>query len=136
MSTYHIPSNEFRFSFSRSSGPGGQNVNKTSTKVSLRWGVGKSAAFTEEQKQRIRTVLANRLTSTDEVMVNVSAERSQLQNKEKAIEQLEKLVATALRPRKPRRPTKPTRRAKEKRLDAKRRTSVTKRARRVMSEIV
>src|SRR5512135_1852674 len=76
-----VPDNELDISFVRSSGPGGQNVNKTSTKAQLRWNVGRSGAFTDEQKAAIREAAGNRLTADDEILISAEAERSQPQNR-------------------------------------------------------
>ncbi len=114
-----IPENEFTIHFVRSSGPGGQNVNKLSTKAQVHWSVGSSHAFTPEQKWRIRGKLKNRLTVDDEIVVACSAERSQDQNRQRAISILNSLVEGALRVPKKRIPTRPTKTSKEKRLQSK-----------------
>ncbi len=114
-----IPFSEFTVAFVRSSGPGGQNVNKVNTKAQLRWPVGESAIFSWEQKTRLRQKLAARLNKYDEVIVNCDEERSQAQNKAKAMVMLNRLVANALKVPKKRRATKPTRISQEKRLAGK-----------------
>ena len=114
-----VPESELQIDFSHSSGPGGQNVNKTATKATARWRVGDSAAFTTEQKERIRQALGNRLTKNDEIVVSAEAECSQWQNKTQALERLQNLVSRALARKKPRRPTKPTRSSRERRLVSK-----------------
>ena len=114
-----IPASEFKIHFVRASGPGGQNVNKVNTKAQLRWPVGESAVFSSEQKMRIRQKLATRLNKYDEIIVNCDDERSQAQNKAKAIVTLNHLVTNVLKIPKKRRPTKPTRSSKEKRLAGK-----------------
>lgn len=129
-----IPEHELSISFARSGGKGGQNVNKVATKATVRWRVGASAAFSEEEKQRLRRALGNRLTKDDEIIISASAERSQLQNRVRATARLNELAACALRPKKVRRPTKPTRAAKEWRLLEKRSLSARKRIRRIQSE--
>lgn len=106
--------------FSHSSGPGGQNVNKTSTKATLHWSVGKSAAFTDEQKNAIRAAAGKRLSQDDEIVLYAEDTRSQSQNRALVIARLEELIARALAPRKTRKPTRVSRTQKRKRLEGKR----------------
>lgn len=115
----YIPESELRITFARSSGAGGQNVNKTSTKVIIHWNVGASAVLLDEQRQRIRVVLRNRLNSEDEIVVMSEEERSQIQNREIATVRLQKLVNEALYIPKKRKPTRPTYASKLKRLTTK-----------------
>jgi ribosome-associated protein len=107
---------EFIFTASRSSGPGGQNVNKVSSKVELRFDVQQSRLLTDEEKEIIQTRLASKITSTGEIILVSQSERSQLSNKEKVIERFYALLAKALTPVKKRKPTKPSKSVKEKRL--------------------
>lgn len=115
-----VPDNEIGLDFVRSSGPGGQNVNKVASKAVLRWNVGASSAFTEEQKEKIRAAAGNRLSKADEIVIASQVERSQAQNREEVIVRLQRLVAEALMPKKERVATKPTRSSKERRLEEKR----------------
>ncbi|HYE59874.1 MAG TPA: alternative ribosome rescue aminoacyl-tRNA hydrolase ArfB [Candidatus Kapabacteria bacterium] len=131
-----IPDQEIVIDTVRSSGPGGQNVNKVSSKVQLRWNVGQSSVVSFGQKELIRHALANRMNAEDEVMVDVDEERSQLQNRMIAIDRLQTLVNTALIPKKVRRATRPTRASKERRLDQKRKVGERKRARRMPESLV
>jgi ribosome-associated protein len=124
-----VPESEIRLDFARSSGPGGQNVNKVSSKAQLRWSVGLSQAFSEEQKAAIRTFAGSRLTKDDEIVLAAESERSQLQNKEEAVRRLQELVRVALTPKKKRRPTKVSRAQKRKRVEEKRRAGERKRSR-------
>lgn len=124
-----VPDGEIRIDFVRSSGPGGQNVNKTSSKAQLRWNVGASQVFTEEQKAAIRAGAGNRLNNEDEIVMAAQAERSQLQNRGEAVRRLRELVASALAPSKERKPVKVNRSQKQARLDEKRRTSGKKHGR-------
>jgi len=126
---YLIPENEISESFSRSSGKGGQNVNKVSTKVELRWNVEKSTAFFEEEKEKIKNFLKNRLTKEGDLIITCQKERSQLQNRKIARERLNELVARALEPKEERIPTRPTFASKERQLEEKRRTSQKKKQR-------
>ncbi|MEK9152738.1 MAG: alternative ribosome rescue aminoacyl-tRNA hydrolase ArfB [Patescibacteria group bacterium] len=104
----------------RSSGPGGQKVNKTSSKAQLRWNVDRSQAFTEEQKAAIRAAAGNRLNGEDEIVIAADTERSQFQNRDSVIERLQELAADALAPKKERRETKVSRAQKRQRLEEKR----------------
>lgn len=125
-----VPASEIRLDFARSSGPGGQNVNKVSSKAQLRWSVDASAAFTDEQKAAIRAYAGSRLTKDDEIVLAAESERSQLQNKEEVIRRLQELVRAALAPKKKRRPTKVSRAQKRKRVEEKRLVGEKKRTRR------
>lgn len=124
-----IPASEYTIEFARSGGPGGQNVNKVSSKAQLRWNVGTSTVLSDEQKARVRVVLKNRLTNEDEILVMAEDERSQAQNREQVIERLQELITQALHVPKKRRPTKPTRSSKEKRLQSKKIISARKKLR-------
>jgi ribosome-associated protein len=129
-----IPRAELQWRFSRSSGPGGQSVNTTDSRVELRFDVAGSAALSDAAKERAITRLAGRLV--DGVLAIVAAEhRSQWQNRRAAEERLVAVLAQALAPPpRPRRPTRPSRGAVEARLEAKRRRSQTKRQRRAPDE--
>ncbi|MCL2434177.1 MAG: aminoacyl-tRNA hydrolase [Clostridia bacterium] len=117
-------------SFSRSGGPGGQNVNKVNTKVTLRLRLADIGGLTEAETLQLRTVLANRISGEDEIVLQADEERSQRTNLERAYFRLETLIAAAARLPKPRRPTKPSRAAREQRLLAKRMHSEKKAQRR------
>lgn len=125
-----IPEYELFITFARSGGKGGQNVNKTSTKAIVHWPVGKSAVFSYEEKERIRQKLATRLNNNDELVVMSEEERSQPQNKAKAIARLQALVAQAIKVPKKRTPTKPSKSSRYERLDTKKKHSATKKSRR------
>ena len=126
---YLIPENEISETFSRSSGKGGQNVNKVSTKVELRWNVDTSAIFSEEEKERIKNFLKNRITKEGNLIITSQKERSQLQNRKIAQDRLNELIAIALKPEEKRIPTKPTFASKERRLEDKKRLGVKKKTR-------
>lgn len=101
-------SHELRISTSRSSGAGGQHVNKVETKVEIRWNVGESLWFTEEEKAKIQKFAGGQLTTDLEVIIICQETRSQLQNKRIGIQKLRHLVRQALQPVVLRKPTSPT----------------------------
>jgi ribosome-associated protein len=111
---------EFIFTTSRSSGPGGQNVNKVSTKVELRFNLLITSIFSQEEKEIIFKKLKNRINKESEIILVSQSERTQLMNKTAVIERFYDLVAKALTIPVKRRPTKPTLTSKQKRLDSKR----------------
>jgi ribosome-associated protein len=125
-----IPRNELDVRVSRSSGAGGQHVNKTSSRVEIFWNVLASRALTDEQRARLREKLASKLTTEGSVRVVASDMRSQSRNRDLAEERLADLVRRALIVPRKRRATKPTRAAKEARLESKKRHSTKKRDRR------
>jgi ribosome-associated protein len=125
-----IPAGELRERFSRSSGPGGQSVNTTDSRVELSFDVARSPSLPEREKERALAALAARLTD-GVITVAAEAERSQLMNREAARARLAALLRQAVAPPPPPRvPTKPTRGARERRLTQKRRRASTKRNRR------
>ena len=100
--------NEFIITASRSSGPGGQNVNKVSTKIDLRFHVLNSVLLSDEEKEIIGQKLSSRINNEGELIIVAQSERSQLQNKEAAIEKFYELIEKALRPVRKRKLTKPS----------------------------
>jgi len=125
-----LPVSELDFRASRSGGPGGQHVNTSSTRVEVWWDVGASPSLSEAQRQRLLSRLASRLDNSGRLRLVSSTSRSQLRNREDAIERLCQVVAGALAVPKPRKRTRPSRAAKAARVDAKRRRSAVKRDRR------
>ncbi len=125
---FHLPDRELTWRFSRSSGPGGQHVNTSDTRVELSWTPDASQALTEAQKSVVAHQLRHRLVDGTITVVS-SQYRSQHRNREAAKVRLEQLVSAALAPRKQRRATKPSRASVERRLEAKKRRSQTKRGR-------
>lgn len=121
---------EFNYKTSRSSGPGGQNVNKLNTRVELRFDVAGSLLLSENEKKKIKSKLANRINSNGELLITSQSERSQLKNKVAATERFYQLLTLALQPVKKRKATRPTRSSVEKRLDRKRQMSEKKSLRR------
>jgi len=125
-----IPRTELDVRVSRSSGAGGQHVNKTSSRVEIFWNIVGSRAVSEEQRARLMERLASRLTTEGSIRVVASDMRSQSRNRELAEERLAEMVRRALIVPRKRKATKPTRAAKEARLDSKKRHSTKKRDRR------
>lgn len=111
-----IPESELVISASRASGPGGQHVNKTSSKVLLRWNVCTSQVLDEVQRARILRRLSARLVGEGEILIQVESERSQLRNRAIAKERLALLIKEALAPQKRRIKTKPSLAAKKRRI--------------------
>ena len=129
-----IPGAELRQSASRSSGPGGQHVNKSATRVTLRWNVRASEALDEAQRVRLYARLAARLTRTGGLVVHAEASRSRTRNLEAAQLRMAELVADALEVPRSRRPTRPTAASRGRRLDAKRQRSDLKRSRKIRDD--
>lgn len=123
-------SKELSFKTSRSSGAGGQNVNKVETAVTVLWKVAESEFFNDEQKELIQQKLKNRINAEGLLFLTVSESRTQLMNKNKAIEKIIDLVNKALIVPKKRTATKPSRAQKQKRLDGKKKLSDKKENRR------
>jgi len=125
-----VASSEIEFRASRASGPGGQAVNTTSSRVELRWDVRRSAGLTPVQRTRLEERLGPRLTADGVLVLFGSEHRSQHRNRAAVLERLQALVTDALRPVEERRPTRPTRGSRERRLEGKRLRSWTKAMRR------
>lgn len=123
-----LPESEMTWRFSRSSGPGGQHVNTSDTRVELLWRLDDTTALSPAQKELAATRLSNRLADGTITVVS-SQYRSQHRNREAAKARLEELVSQAIVPDRPRHKTKPTRGSKERRLDAKKRRSTIKKGR-------
>lgn len=112
-------SGELIYSSSRSSGPGGQNVNKVNTRVELRFNLTGSALLNDEEKTKIQSVLGNRINKEGFLILVSQSERSQLANKKKVTERFHNLIQKALIPVKKRKPTRPTHASKERRIESK-----------------
>jgi len=125
-----VPESELQFRFSTGSGPGGQHVNKTATRVTLLFDVAGSPSLGEETRVRLLDRLASRLDRRGLLHIDVQESRSQWQNRMTAVARFQKMMADALVEQPERRPTRPTRRSREDRLEEKRRRSDVKRDRR------
>ncbi len=114
---------ELVFTTSRSSGPGGQNVNKVNTKVTVRWNVPTSNILTAEEQQFFLLKLGRYLTTDGELVINAQEKRSQPENKLLALAKLDRLLVKAYERPKPRKATKPSKGAVQKRLEQKKKHS-------------
>jgi len=124
-----LPDEEVAFVTSRSGGPGGQNVNKLETRVTLRFDLATSPSLSEEQKARLYERLATRITKGGVLHVTAQKHRTQAANRDEAVLRFAALVRGALREETPRKPTRVPRAAKRRRLEAKRRRSQRKQER-------
>jgi ribosome-associated protein len=124
-----IPDSDLSVAFTRSAGPGGQNVNKVASAVQLRFALASNATLRPDVKSRLRALAGHRVTDDGELLIISRESRSQDQNRKNAEQRLIELVRRALVPPKKRYATKPTRASKERRLDAKAKSQRTKRLR-------
>jgi ribosome-associated protein len=127
--TLTIPLSELCFRFTRSSGPGGQHVNRSATQVELFFDAAGSPSLTEAQRERALKVLAPYIDNDGVLHLVSRTFRSQLRNREEVVERFQKLMRKAMRVPKRRRPTRPSRAAQERRLASKRHRSKIKRQR-------
>jgi len=117
------------FQFSRSGGPGGQNVNKVNSRVQLKVGISEMDSLDEKQKNRLRSKLQNRLTTEDYLMISVEDTRDQHRNRELAVERLTDEIIKGLKRPKKRKPTRPTKASKERKKKQKQRRKTVKKLR-------
>jgi ribosome-associated protein len=129
-SRIQIPLTEFEFTFARSSGPGGQNVNKVNSKALLRWPVMRSESLPVDVRARLLTKVGNQLTNEGELIITSQRYRDQGRNIADCLEKLRAILLSAATAPKKRRPTKPGRAAKERRLKSKQIHSQKKQGRR------
>ena len=122
--------NELVFTTSRSGGPGGQNVNKVNSKVTLQFDVQRSQILTPDEKEMLLEKLSSRITRDGLLIVSAQATRSQLQNREEVVEKFDELLTKASAKRKPRKATKPSKSAKQERIKKKKAVSEKKKWRR------
>ena len=122
----HIKRDDLRYAFSRSGGPGGQNVNKLNTRAELRISVIDIIGMNNIALDRLRTLAGRRLTKNDEIVIHAESSRSQLDNKNDSLDRLRELVTRAASAPKPRKKKKPTKAMIERRLEKKRKQSEKK----------
>lgn len=125
-----VPVKEFQFTFSRSAGPGGQNVNKVNTKVTLRWAVETSTSLPAEVKQRFLDAFARRITKEGEILIISQRFRDQGRNVADCLSKLREMLSSVAARPKTRRPTRPTKASRRRRLSNKRKLSEKKQMRR------
>lgn len=121
-----LPDDELEFSFARSSGPGGQNVNKTNSKATLYWSIGSSKSIPEDIRTRFCNSFGNRINDEGVVVISSDETRDRMQNQARCKEKLLEMLAAVWTPPKLRKATKPTRSSQKKRVDTKRQRSVVK----------
>ena len=125
-----FPAQELEFHATTGGGPGGQHVNRSATRIALRWNIATSRVLSEAQRTRLLEKLATRLDGDGAIRLVAGEYRSQEQNRRAALERLTQLITRALIVPRPRTPTRPTRGSVERRLESKRQHSQTKRQRR------
>jgi ribosome-associated protein len=125
-----IPESELDWSYARSGGPGGQNVNKVASKAVLRWPMAASPSVPEHVKARVRELYPSRVTADGDVLIMSQEYRDQERNRQACVEKLHDLLRKAAERPKVRRPTKPTKGSKVRRLEAKKRNAERKAGRR------
>ncbi|MDP9082266.1 MAG: aminoacyl-tRNA hydrolase [Pseudomonadota bacterium] len=121
-----IPDDELEWKFIRSSGPGGQNVNKVASAVQLRFLLPQNITLPVHVRNRLRLIAGQKLIDDGSILFKAMSERSQEQNRRAALERLEKLLRAAMVVPKVRKKTRPTKAAKERRVDSKKRRGATK----------
>jgi ribosome-associated protein len=124
-----IPDEEFEWKFIRSSGPGGQNVNKVASAVQLRFLLPLNTSLPVAARNRLRRLAGQKLIDDGSILINARSERSQEQNRRDALERLAELIRAALIEPKIRKKTRPTRASKERRIESKKRRGTTKQGR-------
>jgi ribosome-associated protein len=125
-----IPDEDFEWKFIRASGPGGQNVNKVSSAVQLRFRLAENSTLPAAVKHRLRRLAGQRLNDDGSILIAARSERSQEQNRREALARLETLILAALVAPKVRKKTRPTKGSQERRIETKKQRGDTKRGRR------
>lgn len=128
---FEIPDSELEFTYARAEGPGGQNVNKVSSKAILRWNVVLSDALPEKVKERLLIQQKNKITKDGELVISSQKTRDQEQNREDCLDKLADMVVQAAHEPKKRVATKPSRASREARLSNKKRRSEIKKGRKI-----
>lgn len=129
-----IHDDELRFSFARSSGPGGQNVNKVNSKATLHWNPSASAALPDEVRSRFLALYAKRISNEGDIVITSQESRDQPKNIQICLDKLKAMIEAVLVAPKRRRATKPTKGSKMRRLDAKKQRSQVKEGRKFKGE--
>jgi ribosome-associated protein len=129
-----IPMSEFQFSFARSSGPGGQNVNKVNSKAMLRWRVLETGSLPVDVRERLLTRYGKRITGEGDLIVSSQRFRDQGRNVSDCLEKLREMLAAIATPPKRRRPTRPSRAAMARRVETKQKRSRQKQMRRAVDD--
>jgi ribosome-associated protein len=129
-----IPNDEFTWTFVRSGGPGGQNVNKVASKAVLRWNIVASPNLPDDIKRRLQQQQHRRVTGDGDLLITSQRYRDQERNRLDCLDKLAEILRTAAATPKPRRKTKPSRASKERRLAAKKKRSALKATRRSKDE--
>jgi ribosome-associated protein len=124
-----IPDEELEWKFIRSSGPGGQNVNKVASAVQLRFLLARNVTLPVSVRNRLRRLAGQKLIDDGSILIKAMSERSQDQNRRAALERLEALIRAAMVEPKIRKKTRPTKASKERRIDSKKRRGLTKQQR-------
>jgi ribosome-associated protein len=124
-----IPDDELEWKFIRASGPGGQNVNKVSSAVQLRFLLPNNSSIPVAARNRLRALAGQKILDDGTILLSARSERSQEQNRREALERLSALIESALVEPKIRKKTRPTKASKERRMEAKKRRGTTKQAR-------
>ena len=133
-SRIQIPLDEFEFTYARSSGPGGQNVNKVNSKAVLRWPVTSTRSLPDDVKARLLAKISSQITNDGDLVLHSDRYRDQPRNREDCLQKVQALVKSVATPPKKRRPTKPGRAAKQRRLASKQAHSQKKQQRRFREE--
>lgn len=115
----HVPEHELTIEYVRSSGPGGQNVNKTSTKVVVRWNIRSSVALRDDVKARFLERFASRVTTAGDILVTSDRYRDQPRNEADCLAKIDAMLMEVATPPRKRRPTRPGRAARERRIQTK-----------------
>jgi len=129
-----VPESEFRFTYVASGGPGGQNVNKRSTKAVLRWHLRATSSIPPDMRDRFISHFGSRLTREGELVLTSDRFRDQSRNRKDCLEKLRQMLRSVEQPPRPRRASKPKRSSIERRLEIKKRRSATKKLRRPPTE--